>query len=91
MPRGYWSDHPTSFMSSIQSEEYSYIMCGGVSMVLSVTFSRTCASHTHPSARPWNIITTNREDIPHGIKSIIFNLVAVPLVSYGDLHALDQQ
>lgn len=33
------SDHSTSFMSSIQNEEYSYIMHGGFSMVLSMVFS----------------------------------------------------
>ena len=45
------SDHPTSFMNSIQNKECSYIMHGGVSMVSLTVFSLTPTFLTTPPVR----------------------------------------
>lgn len=87
MPRGYQLDHPASFMSSIQNEDYSHNIHGEFSTVFLTDLSRTFAPHTPHSARLPEHHCQQGDFLSHGIMSIITNMVAESLVSYDNLHA----
>lgn len=87
MPRGYQLDHPASFMSSIQNEDYSHNIHGEFSMVFLTALSRTFAPHTSHSARLSAHHCQQGDFLSHRIKVIISDLATEFLVSPSDLQS----